>query len=157
MCWQCDNPHRTTEDYLDVLRAIIRTHRWAVQYVEGEDQPFGYTVGLHRLGLPELMIMGLPPEESACVLRSIAHDMVDDGRDLRPPLHINFQGELFLEVVKVEHPDVHLGAAVALFGPDIRALQLVWTDDHSSWPWDRGWIHGRRRQPVLGQRTRLAG
>ncbi len=157
MCWLCDNPHRSTEDYLDVLREIIRTHRWAVQYVEGEDRPFAYTIGLHALGLPELVITGLPPQQSARVMNSIAHDVVDHGTVLAQAMHIEYQSELMLEVVEVEHPDVHLGFAVALFGPEIRALQVVWTDDHRHWPWDRGWLHGRRRQPVLGRRTPLAG
>ena len=35
MCWQCDNPDRTTDDYLDLLREIINGHGWAVQFVEG--------------------------------------------------------------------------------------------------------------------------
>jgi hypothetical protein len=83
MCWQCDNPHRTTDDYLDVLREIINGHGWAVQYVEGEDRPFAYTVGLTDLGLPELLITGLPPRTAKRLLNSIAHDMVDDGTILR--------------------------------------------------------------------------
>ncbi|MGI9164587.1 MAG: DUF4262 domain-containing protein [Mycobacterium sp.] len=157
MCWQCDNPDRTTEDYLDVLREIIRTHRWAVQYVEGEDRPFAYTIGLHGLGLPELVMTGLSPQKAGRVLNSIAHSIVDDGMKLWPAVHIDYQNEFMLEVVEVEHPDVHLIFAVGLLGPDVRALQLVWTDDRRHWPWDRGWSHGRRRQPVLGRRTPLAG
>ncbi|MFN0144666.1 MAG: hypothetical protein ACKVP6_14660 [Mycobacterium sp.] len=77
MCWQCDNPHRTTDDYLDVLREIIDGHQWAVHYVEDEDRPFAYTVGL--------------------------------------------------------------------------------TDHFRNWPWDRGWGHGRRRQPVFGIRGPVPG
>ena len=56
MCWQCDHPHATTDDYLDELVKIIKKNRWAVQYVEGEDRPFAYTIGLHELGLPELLV-----------------------------------------------------------------------------------------------------
>ncbi len=53
MCWQCDNPSATTEDYLNVLRATIRRdHGWAVQYVESDNRPFAYTVGLHSRGCP---------------------------------------------------------------------------------------------------------
>ena len=52
MCWMCDNPGRTTEDYLDTVRATIAAHRWAVQYVEDEKAPFSYTIGLHALGAP---------------------------------------------------------------------------------------------------------
>ena len=154
---QCDNPHRTTDDYLDVVREIIDGHQWAVQYVEDEDRPFAYTVGLTDLGLPELLITGLPPRTSLRLLNSVAHDMVDDGTILRPAMHIDFQSEFLLEVVTVDHPDVHLRCAVAICGPEVRALQLVWTDDFRRWPWDRGWSHGRRRQPVFGVRSPVPG
>ncbi|MGV0838318.1 DUF4262 domain-containing protein [Mycolicibacterium thermoresistibile] len=45
------------------------------------------------------------------------------------------------------------GALSDLFGPQVRALQLVWADDRGRWPWERGWMHGRRKQPVLGVRA----
>ena len=63
------------------------------------------------------------------------------------------EADLLMEVVKVDHPEVHLKFAVALFGEPVRALQLVWTDDDRCWPWDRGWNNGRRRQPVFGVRS----
>ena len=157
MCWQCDNPHRTTDDYLDVLREIIDGLQWAVQYVEDEDRPFAYTIGLTDLGLPELLITGLPPRTSGRLLNSLAHDMVDDGTVLRPAMHIDYQSEFLLEVVKVDHPDVHLRFAVAICGPEVRALQLVWADDFRRWPWDRGWSDGRRWQPVFGIRSPVPG
>lgn len=153
MCWQCDNPHGTIDEYLDILRDNIADHGWAVQYVEDGRRPFAYTIGLHGRGLPELVITGLPAHTSARLLNSIAHQIVDDGMALRPAVHIDYQGEFFLEVVEVQHPDVHLNYAVALSDSPIRAFQLVWTDDHRCWPWDRGWSHGRHRQPVLGIRS----
>lgn len=155
MCWQCDNPHATLDDYLDHLRPIIASHGWAVQFVEGERRPFAYTIGLHAKGLPELLITGLPALTSARLLNSIAHDMVDDGTTLQPAFHIDFQDEFLLEVVEVDHPDVHLTFAAKICGPSIRAFQLVWTDELRRWPWDPGWSHGRRRQPVFGVRAPL--
>ncbi|MGV0602846.1 DUF4262 domain-containing protein, partial [Mycolicibacterium pulveris] len=61
MCWRCDNPDRPIEDYLDELWAIIGDHGWAVQFVEDEKRPFAYTIGLHDLGVPELVISGVSP------------------------------------------------------------------------------------------------
>lgn len=152
MCWQCDNPSGTTEDYLNELRATIEDHGWAVQFVESENRPFAYTVGLCDLGLPELLITGLSAKVSVRVLNSIAHMIVDDGTVLVPAMHIDYQDRFLIEVVEVEHPDVHLKFASRLFGPRVQALQLVWADDRGRWPWDPGWGHGRRRQPVLGIR-----
>lgn len=157
MCWQCDNPQGTIRDYLQNLRKIVRGHGWAVQFVESEKRPFAYTIGLHDKGLPELLITGLPPQTSARLLNSMAHQIVDDGVALLPAMHIDYQDEFLLEVVQVDNPDVHLKFAVALCGPQIRALQLVWTDDRRRWPWDPDWAHGRRRQPVFGRRMPLAG
>lgn len=151
MCWQCDNPQATLDDYFDVVRAIIRDRGWAVQFVE-DDRPFAYTIGLRDNGFPELLITGLPPQTSARVLNSIAHQMIEDVVVPQPAMHIDHRGEFLLEVVEVDHPDIHLPFAVALADGPIRALQLVWTDDRRHWPWDRGWAHGRRRQPVLGRR-----
>lgn len=157
MCWQCDNPDGTTEEYLDVLRATIREHGWAVQYVESENRPFAYTVGLHGRGLPELLMTGLPADTACRVLNSIAHMIVDDGTVLAPAMHIDYKDRFLIEVVEVEHPEVHLKFTVALFGPRVRALQLVWADGKGCWPWDARWGHGRRRQPVLGVRADCPG
>ncbi|MGW4096512.1 DUF4262 domain-containing protein [Mycobacterium sp. NPDC004974] len=155
MCWQCDNPNGTTDDYLDILRDIIKDHGWAVQFVENDKRPYAYTVGLHDMGLPELLITGMPAQASARVLNSLAHQITEDGTFLQPAMHIDYQDEFLFEVVEVEHPDVHLKFAVELCSPRIRAFQLVWTDDRGRWPWDRGWSHGRCRQPVLGVRKLL--
>lgn len=153
MCWRCDNPDGTTEEYLEELRATIEDHGWAVQYVESDKRPLAYTVGLHARGLPELLMTGLSAEVSCRVLNSIAHMIVDDGVVLAPAMHIDFQDRFLIEVAQVEHPDVHMRFAVELFGPKIIALQLVWADDNGRFPWTAGWGHGRRRQPVLGRRA----
>lgn len=120
MCWQCDHPHATIDDYLDVLRTIIADHGWAVQFVEDESRPFAYTVGLSLRGLPELLITGLQPRKSAHVLNSVAHYIADDGMVVQPAERIDLQGELLLEVVEVDHPDVHLTFAVRLRDAPIR-------------------------------------
>lgn len=153
MCWQCDNPHATVDDYLNLLRDLIRDNGWVAQFVEKERRPFGYTVGLHDWGLPELMITGLPQHRCQLLLNSVAHQMVDEAMQLKPGEYIDFQGELLLEVVEVDHPDVHLTFAVSIADAPIRAFQLVWTDDRQLWPWDTGWSRAGRIQPVFGKRT----
>lgn len=152
MCWRCDNPDGTIEDYLDGLRATIDDHGWAVQFVESDTRPFAYTVGLHRSGLPELIITGMAAHTATRLLNSIAHMITDDGTELAPAMHIDYQDEYLLEVVEVEHPDVHLLYAIRLFGGSVRALQLVWSDEQGRLPWDPEWA-GHRRQPVLGVRA----
>lgn len=155
MCWQCDNPNGSTEEYLDELRALIRIHGWAVQGVEDDRRSYSYTIGLHDRGLPELSITGLPPQQAARLLNDAARDAVG-GRAFEPGAHIAVGDGPLFEIVEVEHPDAHMTFAVALGGPGIRALQLVWADDRGRWPWAAGWGHGRRRQPVLGVRAQKA-
>jgi hypothetical protein len=155
MCWQCDNPNGTTEEYLDDLRASIATHGWVVQGVEDDRLPFAYTIGLHDRGLPELLVTGLSQESAARVLNDVAVAAVG-GRVFTPGAHIAVGDGPLLEIVEVNHPDAHLNFAVALGGPDIRALQLVWADDRGRWPWGAGWGQGLRRQPVLGIRAQKA-
>jgi hypothetical protein len=46
-----------------------------------------------------------------------------------------------------------LAVAAEIFGPEIRALQLVHADDRGHWPWEVGFRGGRGGQPVLGVRA----
>jgi hypothetical protein len=154
MCWQCDNPDRPIQEYFDELRETIRKHGWVVQFVEDDRRPFAYTIGLHDRGLPELVVTGMTSLHSAHTLNAVATAAVD-GSVYKPGEHIALGQRMVLEVVEVEHPDAHLNFAIALCGPEVRALQLVWADEHGRWPWDARWSHGRRRQPVLGVRHPL--
>lgn len=154
MCWQCDHPEATQEDYLDLLRMKISYFGYAIQYIESEDLPLAYTVGLHWRGLPELLVTGLGPRESRRVLNAVTDDVLSGWRPV-PSQRFDIGYEGLYEVVEVDHPDVHLWYTVKVCGADIRALQLVWADDRGRWPWDRGWDDGRRRQPVYGVRKRL--
>ena len=72
MCWMCDHPGSTIEDYLDELRSTILEHGWAVQFVESDRTPYAYTIGLHDCGLPELLVTGLPPQRAARLLNRVA-------------------------------------------------------------------------------------
>jgi hypothetical protein len=155
MCWQCENPEATQEDYFDELRRMIRAHGWAVQCVEEDRRPFAYTIGLHAHAMPELLVTGLAPHDAGRLLNWAAAHSVQGlgwtaGQQLADP------GGTPIEVVDVEWPDAHLKFAVALGGRGVRAQQLVWADSRGRWPWQAGWGHGRRRQPVLGVRSAAA-
>jgi hypothetical protein len=84
MCWRCDHPGATTEEYLTYLAETLDRDRWVVQYVVSEHQPSAYTVGLHGLGLPELLVTGLPEKISVQLLDSAAHEMADHDTRLEP-------------------------------------------------------------------------
>ena len=154
MCWQCDNPDKTTHDYLEVLRGIIRDCGWAVQGVEDDRAPYAYTIGLYRRGLPELLVTGLAPETAARALNDAAERSLTAGAPA-PGARWTLRDGLLVEVVDVDHPDAHMDMAVAVArGRPIRARQMVWADRLGRWPWVRGFDRGMRRQPVLGIRRR---
>ena len=154
MCWMCDHPEATVQEWLDAVREMVQKHGWAVQFVESDRMAYAYTVGLHERGLPELLVTGLSPKRATHLLNSVADYLVDGGKPLPGEL-ISIAGGPPLEVVQVQHPDAHMNVAVALYGPDVRALQLVWPDDQGRRPWDPAFSNGKARQSVLGVRVGL--
>jgi Domain of unknown function (DUF4262) len=151
MCWMCDHPGSTIDDYLDLLRAKVLEHGWATQYVEDNRTPYAFTIGLHEHGLPELLVTGVSPPRAVRLLNSVARIATRDYAPM-PGDRIELPAGPLLEVVSVDHPDAHMNMAVALYGP-ISALQLVWADGRGRWPWAADFSDGRGRQPVLGIRA----
>jgi hypothetical protein len=153
MCWQCDHPDKTLADHLDVLRSTMREYGWVIQAVEDDRAPYSYTVGLYQRGLPELLMTGLAPKRAARLLNHVAGHSHLAGV---PPPGTQFRvlDGLAIEVVEVDHPDAHMGMAIAINrGRPIRARQLVWADSRHRWPWEPRFDNGTRRQPVLGRRV----
>ncbi|OCB46252.1 hypothetical protein A5721_14275 [Mycobacterium vulneris] len=151
MCWICDHPEATRQDYLDLLRQRTFERGWAVQYVEHGRSPFGYTIGLSEAGLPELLITGLEPPMTWKLLNTVAEYLVD-VTEPAPGDTIALPDDWFAEFVEVSEPTAHLGFAVELCGHGIRALQVVWFDRHGHSPWCSEFNRGGPRQPVLGVR-----
>ena len=54
MCWKCDHPEATTQEWLELLYERVKQNGWTPMFVEGRT-PFAYTIGLHERGLPELL------------------------------------------------------------------------------------------------------
>jgi hypothetical protein len=152
MCWKCDHPDATMGEWLQLLRQTVKTNGWAVQFVESESRPYAYTIGLHPRGLPELLVTGMSPQRATLTLNSVADYLVNGGRPVPGEL-ILIGGALELYVVQVEHPDAHMNMAVALYGPGVQALQLVWPDDRGHRPWCAEFSNGGVRQPVFGVRV----
>jgi hypothetical protein len=154
MCWQCDHPGSTQQDYLGHLRDSVDRYGWAVQGV-GRDRihpPWAYTVGLTPHGRPELVVTGLPLDRAARLLNGVAAHVLH-AEAPRPGEQIRLRGGPLIEIVRVTEPAVHLIYAAEFYGPGIRALQIVHADDRGHWPWDVGFRGGRGGQPVLGVRA----
>lgn len=153
MCDLCNDPNLTPDAYVHQLRELLRDRPFLVQSVGGsiDSAEFSYTIGLTAHGLPELIVMGRRHDEATTLLK-IWGDYVL-GTSLVLPGETLATGPFVLEAVEVERPEEHLLMADSLFGPAVRALQLVWADDRGRWPWDPGHWARRSGQPVLGQRA----
>ena len=71
MCWKCDHPDSTMQEWLEVIYAPYKRNGWVVQFVS-DRTPYAYTIGLHPRGLPELLVTGMPPaaRERTCSIAS---------------------------------------------------------------------------------------
>lgn len=154
MCWVCEHPESTKQERLDYLRGLLDQHPWVVIGVHEEQYrpPYSYTLGLTDRELPEVVITGLPHKQAADVLTWAASDLLGGGT-LPPGKRIRPGDGLLAEVVKVAEPGAHLDVAADLYGPELAAIQLVYTDEDGHWPWDRRFRGGRGGQPVLGARA----
>jgi hypothetical protein len=154
MCWQCDHPESTWQEYLDHMQGLIDRFGWAVVGIE-DDQihpAWAYTLGLTPHGSPELVVTGLPLPRTTWLLNAVAPYVLDTAVP-RPGEEIVVEGGPSMEVVRVGEPTAHLELAVEFYGSGIQALQLVYADDCGRWPWDAGFRGHQGRQPVLGQRA----
>lgn len=154
MCFQCDNPELTYDDYLAlVILPLVLRNGWAVQGVSGR-RPFAYTIGLTDCGLPELLVTGMREAAAATLLNTVAARVLHQELEAEQPLEL--AAGLVLEVLRVDRPQDHLLTATALYGEQVRALQLVWPDEQGRYPWQQGRRAARGGQPVLGRRPREA-
>jgi Domain of unknown function (DUF4262) len=153
MCWDCDHPTATRDDYLDYMRTLVDRYGWAVQGVERDriHPPWAYTVGLTPHGQPELVVTGMPIRKATGLLNGVAAHVLHASAPL-PGEQAQLRSGPFVEIVSVATPDAHLHTAIELYGRGVRALQIVHADDRGHWPWDRGYRGVRGGQPVLGVR-----
>jgi Domain of unknown function (DUF4262) len=154
MCWACDHPGGTRLDYLDHLQIVIARHGWAVQGIEDDwlHPPWAYTVGLTSRGRPELVVTGLPLVRAAGLLNDVASHLLR-ATTPTPGERLKLAGNPLMEIVEISEPTAHLEVVVAVFGPQVRALQTVHADDRGCWPWERGYRGVMGGQPVLGRRV----
>ena len=117
---------------------------------DGVHPPWAYTVGLTTFGRPELVATGLSPRRAADLLNGVAEHLLHAAAP-RPGEQVKLVDGPLIQIVEVAEPTAHLTIAVDLFGPRIRALQVVHADDRGHWPWEPGYRGAQDGQPVLGK------
>jgi hypothetical protein len=152
MCWKCDHPDSTVQEWLELIYEKVKANGWTAMFIQDDRTPFAYTIGLHEHGLPELLVAGMVPERANLVLNTVAGYLLRGGRPV-PGERMLIGGELLLDFVQVQHPMAHLKFAFSIYGADMRALQVVWPDEHGHTPWCAEFSNGGVRQPVFGVRV----
>lgn len=149
MCWLCDNPAATFDDYLEeVVRPAVDRNGFAVQATERHGTVIAYTVGLAERGRDELVVTGKPPDDAHDLLQAALAGEEEPRDGQRCDLLVGTA----LWAFRVLRPQT---LTVARWRhPGARALQLVWADPLGRWPWE---VH-RSPQRLLcdPQRARAA-
>lgn len=137
---------------------LIRTRGQFIQGVfggGGQVPPaFAYTVGLHGVGHPELVVLSLDTGTAASLLNALC-DRVRAGESLVPGQLLTF--EQWAHRVTVEdlpNPGEVLFVANRHYRrPDsnsIQAYQLTYDDMEGRFPWETGYANGPHLQPRPG-------
>ena len=129
MCWMCDNPTATFDDYLDeVVRPVVERLGFAVQATESHGAPLAYTVGLTARGAAELVVTGKPPDDAYDLLTAV---LVGEETPM-PGRRCDLLNGPALWAHEVLRPG-SLVVAAAMY-PRLKAVQLVWADTLGRWP-----------------------
>lgn len=137
------------------LAEKIREHGWFIQYVGGgecsrpgcecgpeDGPPFAYTIGLHGLAHPELLILGVSMTTAAAVLNTVGA-RIRDGSSVVPGVMFSF-AEWPHRIVPeaVPNPQEILLGSNSFYhlppGHSVEALQLTYDDENGLFPWDEG-------------------
>ena len=131
MCWMCDNPSATFDDYLDeVVRPIVDRLGFAVQATESHGAPVAYTVGLAGEGRPELAVTGKPPDDAYDLLTAVLAGEEEPAAGRRCDL---LHGPAVWAFTVTRPQSLVVAAALH---PRLTAVQLVWADPLGRWPWE---------------------
>jgi hypothetical protein len=141
-------------DLISDLKQIIAEHGWAVRRVvpridDTDALEFAYTIGLTGLGHPEVVIYGLPVDTAHALLNDIG-SRVRTGQRFGP-------GQVVIGLVENDVPiaflvvqdTADLTAVEQIYGA-VHALQMVWPDRHSHFPWDDAYALAPEIQPLKG-------
>lgn len=138
-----DRDTHPDDSALAVAQRNIEEHGVHLMWIHGTESepPFAYTVGLTRLGHPELITFGMSGQDSAWVLNNLAFRVRDGVQRFDTPQCIfEFSNGFSAQLIAVEDSSEHLTLANRMFRPaedsPISALQVVFPDSQHRWPWE---------------------
>lgn len=154
-----DNKSCSCPDFVELHAKIaerISNKEWSVIVVESDsaDEPsFAYTVGLHSLGHPELLVLGpIGLVGKNWFVNSVAKGIING--DVTVGLNKEFlkttKGDMDIKLVELdtERAVLHDVYTVQLFQhyinerQDVRLLQILWPDQYGTLPTEPTWVGG---------------
>ncbi|MET9327382.1 DUF4262 domain-containing protein [Tsukamurella sp. NPDC003166] len=149
--WRADEIRR--------IREIIDEYGVMIQYVFGDEQarsaPFAYTIGLHQLSHPELVIFGASQSTAAGVLNEVA-SRVRTSPALMTGELIAFERWYHRVTVETLPNPEHVVLSAnqyyrVLPGESVQAYQLTYDDMVGRFPWEQGYETPGWIQPRPGE------
>lgn len=147
-------------DGVDVIESLIARYGWVIKGNAAADDgtmpAYAYTVGLGRLGISELMVVGMPHPMCGGLLNELAAQQVaasKAGEKTMPgPLVMEgVERKLYLVAVGYEAAAKYVPEALEReSGAPWRLLQLCWADLAGAFPWEPSYESQHIDQPVLG-------
>ena len=143
----------TTEQIRDVIEGDIARVGWSLMGIgAGEDFPtFLYTVGLKDYSLPDIIVVGLPPQWIGGFINEFIESLVE-GKKLE-------MGKTYEDVlngfpvrvgaVSEEWKEELMTATGARHRDGFEAIQLIWADKNNNFPGDKDYDIPAERQPLL--------
>ncbi|USQ76469.1 DUF4262 domain-containing protein [Ornithinimicrobium cryptoxanthini] len=117
------------------------------------EQPFCYTTGLHGIGHPELLVLGLARDLSTHLLNMVAQQVTGHHQDLMPGQLVPRIG-LRILVEEIPNPGMVIFRANDYYDrslvDSVPAYQLTWADPDGRFPWEKGHVSGAWGQPRPG-------
>lgn len=142
---------QTMRDTVAGIEKRVEKEGWLVIGVPGEgvEHSLSYTVGLTKMGLPEILVSGLPVQVAQVILNHLAHLSIFNGR------FENGQRVTDVANMPVVILDCVLPAPANMVfqvygtADSIQIQQMIYPDEQERFPWDEGY-HMEPDPPVYG-------
>ena len=148
-------PIKSPTDYWDQILAAVEERGWVLTHVLGTatTPPYSYTIGLSKVGKPDLVMKGIGSQYSDQILSAIASRIHSGSLT-------GFDGErvekassspLILKSVPHAMKDFYLGALRFAQANQLTLsiLQVAWPDESGKFQWEDGF------DPWMGELQRL--
>lgn len=140
----------TLEQVRTIQRVIASEGVW-IQAVQGDgaEPTYGYTVGLNRMGHPELIVTGMDCPSACNVLDMVSHPVLEHGLRLHAGMVLDL-GAPLAGLIEVVRPGWWLAIARELSMQPVTALQVALSDEELRLPGTDDFDDYGLDQPLLG-------